>query len=314
VIRNTVFKTHIHMAVIAAGDDTLVEEHLNAATRFRDLSPSENDFPPWVCERFRVARASRVTSTRQIATISVPKECRSILVGDTIGEISGTEAVFPGDGFVQTFCEHASSPVQRITLTRGSNVVAPLILTETTLNENEGAPDLTLTASPDFDETSLTEDLRSMLAAVEQHRLVAIVGRGNELEVWLVDSRSEHPLRTASVPRNDPVSARRAGRSVAEGPEVEAPGSTPTIYRPWYRDPAAWTLVGTGAVLIGVGATLHSVYGRETISESVSLAAMVSGGGLMGTGFVLFFFPVETAPTDKKSARTIPLVGMTKRF
>ena len=311
-VRDIVFKSHIVLAVIAAGDEALVEQHFRAAAAFEDLDPTRADFPPWVCEQFHSIKHQIRLSKERTAKIAQPMGCELHLAGKTVGAVTAGESLFPGETVVQAQCKGRSSLIQRIELLPGETAFSPIFLSDTSLVEDEA--DLRLSAAPGVDPADLTVDLLALLKATSRDRLVAIVGTRGELEVWLLDRRAGRVLRSAAVKSDDVASARRAGVSVATGPETALLPESVAAVRPWYRDPLAWSFVGIGAAALGVGAALYGVYGKDNREEVIALTAMAGGGGLMGTGIVLFFFPMEEKAETAKSAKRIPVLGVRGTF
>ncbi len=314
--RSIVFKSHIHLAVIAAGDERLVDEHLLAAAAFQNMEPRRADFPPWVCEAFASARAELAASLERTASVAVSEECRLFAAGRIVGAVDGTTMLFPGESVFQATCNGKRAVPRRVNLSRGRNEIAPLGLLVTAFEEQTGSNltgDLTLRTAPGVEDADLAGDLLTVLRGTDAGRLVAVIGKPGRLAVWLIDRRSEHPLRSAQTQSAAPAAARRAAASVAVGPEPDTKVPLPTP-RPWYRDKAAWALLGTGVAALGVGVALHNVYGSGTRQESIALATMIGGGGLMGTGFVLFFVPTEETPGGKHRAKAVPVFGMGRTF
>jgi hypothetical protein len=91
----------------------------------------------------------------------------------------------------------------------------------------------------------------------------------------------------------DAGAARAAGAALAAPGDTLAPRGGSSKARPWYKDIAAWTLVGSGVVALGVGLAMYSVYGRPSRLEPIALSLAAGGTGIAGTGVVLFFFPTS---------------------
>jgi hypothetical protein len=310
--RDIVFKSHVHLAVIALGDERLVDAHLRSAARFQELIPTPTHFPPWVCERFNAVSAHDKAKGGEVVKVAAPKGCESTIVGNTVTQFSGAGSIKPGWAVVRTTCGKREGLVQRTEISSTQTGIKPVFLKAASLEVD--AKDLILKAAPTVDETAMNEDLLSLLEMSGKPRLVALIGRSQTLEARLVDYRAGRAIRTAAVKRARTGAPAEAGAAIAAG-LVSTPETRPRAAdRRWYRDPAAWTLVGTGAAILGVGAALFSVYGGESVQESVALGAMAGGGGLLGTGIVLFFFAPKAEAKGVGSAKRIPAVGMSKTF
>lgn len=311
-VQTCVFKSRIHLAVIAADDDPLVEAHLAAAAAFRDREPTTADFPPWVCERFQTVKRAIAQKRAAVATITVMPGCRLHTAGKSVGSYTGTAQVPASGTIAQIVCDDRTSLIQAVDGDWDQRRRAPIFLTAGALLPSEA--DVTLEAAALEKEEPMLADLATLLDAAGGNRLVAVVGAKTTLAVWLIDARSRLPLRVAEADASDLTAIRAAGTSVAAGPKAGESAVRAPAKRAWYRDAAAWTLVGTGVAALGAGVALYAAFGTESPQELGALAATVSGGGLMGTGFVLFFVQPEAAARRTGTARKVPMVGLSQSF
>jgi hypothetical protein len=148
--------------------------------------------------------------------------------------------------------------------------------------------DLTIVADDGSRMRPLVRDALALARRGAWTRLIAVVGKIDSMEVWLVDTDFNGVIRKNSIPRDDIGAASRAAEALLEeqsqnGMELREEK------RPWYKDGLAWTMVGVGGALLAGGLALGQVYGTPSQIEPWAYALIAAGGGAIGTGAVLFF-------------------------
>lgn len=315
-LRRLGFRSHIHLAAIAAGDekDDLVDAHLGAAKAYRELQPSPSEFPPWVCERFASqGDANHPTEHQSTLHLDAPTKCELIWEGHSLGRGPTFKAIPQGEHAVRADCNGTASPVQILRVTGDSIHYRPLLLSVSRVEGTQS--DVTLVATGDHPRDAMVQDILQLARTMEQRRWIAIVGTENRISLWLIDKESGRIIRESSAAARNPEGARLMGQAMSREPVPWKPNGRTGKMGRWYRDPTAWALTGTGAALMGVGIALFGVYGRPSELEPVALGFTVMGGGLFGTGLTLFFLPRPSHHPDRRpTAGTVYSVGLARTF
>ncbi len=316
-LRMLAFKSHIYLAVIAAGDDKddLVNMHLFGAKAYREFQPSPNEFPPWVCERFdSQGETGNDTEQRSTIHLDAPGDCELLWQGRSLGRGPSFTEIPPGTHSVRVRCNEETSPIQILRVEGNSDTRHhPLLLGASRVEETRS--DVTLVATGKHQRNSIVRDILQLAERTHQHRWIAIVGTENRISVWLIDKGTGRIIRESSAIAKNPEGARLAGRAMSREPATWNPTGSARQKRRWYRDPTAWTLTGTGAALLGAGIALFSVYGRPSKLEPAALGFTVMGAGLFGTGITLFFLPRPSQFQDRRpTANTVYTIGVARSF
>ena len=135
-------------------------------------------------------------------------------------------------------------------------------------------------------------------------RLVAVVGKTNIIEVWLIDVDFNGIIRKSSAPLGDANAVGRAVQMLFLEPSSDRNAISMVFVRPWYKDWVAWTMAGAGAAMLAAGFSLNQVYGTPSKTEQLAYALLALGGGTMGTGIALFFTPTfSKSPANESSGK-----------
>ncbi|MCP4606300.1 MAG: hypothetical protein GY847_38280 [Proteobacteria bacterium] len=313
-LRELVFKTHLHLAVIArgAGDSERVEQQLSlAAASFPDHTPAPVDFPPWVCSRFKAIRSQQGSPSGEIQ-LDAPKNCDLVLSGRELGRGVRFKEIEAGEHAVHVRCKGPTSPVQRLVIADQPVSYRPIIIANSRIDAN--ASEFTLVFEKRASVSSIVKDVLSIASAGGWTRAVAIVGRAKEVEVWLIDNEIKGIVRRASAPPDNVKAIGEAGETlVRKLPKVEQ-RVLPAEKRAWYKDSLAWTFVGTGIAALSAGIVLGQVYGTPSNEESLAWALIVAGGGVIGTGVTLFFVPTYSGSAGSTIKGNDVAVGFRASF
>ncbi len=306
-LREIVFKAHVYLAVVARGttDDSLVEGWLrDAALGFPDFKPSTVDFPPWVCDDFDLVK-SRAGSARGSIKIEAPLNCEMFLSGRNLGKDKEIKGIEFGEHAVNVSCAGRASPVQSLIVGRDETVYRPVVISRSQLEVS--VDDVTLVADQGTTPSSIVWDLLAITRAGQWPRSIAVVGKENGVEVWLIDAGIGGIIRKASSDAEETGTAGGALISIIgnEVKQVEPPKK-----RPWYKDGLAWTLVGVGLAAAATGLAIAREEGTPSSKEPLAWALLVGGGGVFVTGTVLFFFPKDAAPNESGTGKSEAAYGL----
>jgi hypothetical protein len=307
-LRVVLFETFLYLAVIARSPNPDLADSLleSAASRFPDLEPGAADFPPWLRDQFLDLR-EHTDWSRGTINFEGPPDCDLRVDGRSIRQ--------PGDKLTDILLGHRTllarchgklSPIVSVEI--GDTPVSwrPIILSHSEIVD--GKDDLVIDFQMEVDDGDMARDLIEIAQAGGWPRLVAVVGRPDSLEAWLVDPERQGLIRKSvtSGKNLDEVGSLGASLS-APDPERDHAGEEGSR-RAWYRDGAAWTLVGTGLAVLGAGIAVARINGEPSSQEPAALALMMSGGVITGTGLVLFFIPRSSNPQGDHDIRS-PMVG-----
>ncbi len=124
-------------------------------------------------------------------------------------------------------------------------------------------------------------------------RLVAIVGTGAAVEIWLVDAEVNRVVRKTQMIKTDARAVEKAIAAIVGDPSLPEWKKDHGDRRVWYKNGLAWSLAGVGAAMLTSGIVLSQVLDRPSSEEVWAWTLIAGGAGLMTTGTVMFFFPVD---------------------
>ena len=289
--RVVLFETYLYLAVIARSSNPDLADSLleSAATRFPDLEPGATDFPPWLRNQVLEWRDH---TERNSGTIHFegPPDCDLRVDGRSVRQ-SGDKLtdIQYGHRTLLAKCRGRLSPIVSVEIGDTPAHWRPILLAHSEIMD--GKNDLVINFQMEVDDEEIARDLIEIAQAGGWPRLVAVVGRPDSLEAWLVDTERQGLIRKSKTSEKDPDGVRSLGASLsAPDPESDQAAEGEGRGR-WYRDGAAWTLVGTGLAVLGAGIAVIKIKGEPSAQEPVAWALMMSGGVIAGTGLVLFFVP-----------------------
>ncbi len=149
----------------------------------------------------------------------------------------------------------------------------------------------------------LEDDLLVITRSGGWPRLVALVGTGKSVEIWLVDGSVETVVRQTRMLRTDSKTVEKAITEIVSDPAVAMWQEDLQDRRAWYKNSLAWPLVGVGVAMLTAGIVLSQTMSMPSPEEVWVWTLIAGGAGLTGTGTVMFFFPVDnkasTGPSKK---------------
>ena len=298
-LREIAFKARIHLAAIADvvdGRETAEEQLSVAAAGFPDLEPSTAEFPPWIHDRFKSLRRSEKIPSGEVTVDTLPG-CELVLSGKVLGKRKRYRNVSPGPHSAQVKCLGQVSPMQYLRVTSGSTTsFSPLLLKRLRVEIDDKR--LKFKTSDTEVVSSLVSEAVELTHYGDWPRAVVVLASEDETDLWLVDSSAGAVVRRASAPTGDRAAVERAGEKLAGRGEDIGRSAKNAEAKRWYKDPLAWTLVGTGAAALGTGIALGQVFGSPSAHEQWLWALIAVGGGMAGTGVVLFILPSGSGAED----------------
>jgi hypothetical protein len=304
-LRSVAFDARLFLAVIARqqGQEQLVDELLaGARRRYPELEPGTADFPPWLRERHGRTTAPATDGAGGV-TVEVPEGCELSVDGRVTEPRAGGEALPDGAAHaLRARCEGRPGPILVVPERAAPARIRPVALFSTDLAAESG--EVVLAAQRGTGDAALIRDLLELARAAGTHRLAAVVGRVESIDLWLVDADRGGLARAARVAR--PGAAGNGGSGAEFDAALERAGSELAgvggveagARQPWYRDGTAWAFTAAGLVAAGTGLILGRVYGAPSEQEPAAWALMAGGAALAATGVVLFLVP---APDDAGS-------------
>jgi hypothetical protein len=124
-------------------------------------------------------------------------------------------------------------------------------------------------------------------------RLVAIVGTGVGVEIWLVDAEVNRIVRKTQMIKTDSKTVEKAIEDIVVDSPMPEWKKDHDDRRVWYKNGLAWSLAGVGAAMLTSGIVLSQVLSMPSPEEVWAWTLIAGGAGLMATGTVMFFFPVD---------------------
>lgn len=302
-VRELVFKAHIHLSVIAKGEEDTLSLKRNferAAQRFPELLPQKVDFPPWVREQFAAVKEAMKTP-RGAIEVDAPSGCEFWLAGRNLGRGRVFKGIHAGRYIAQMRCPEKESSFFSIVVEGEKTNFRPVLTSQTDIVPTQG--EFVLKADDDASEAALVDDALSVAAARNWTKLVAVVGSApGSGEVWVVDRRLKGISKRISLAAFDEISMSNAGYELnANNPDAAALNLSETK-KPWYKDVAAWSFLVVGLAATGVGIGMFNNYGRPSLYEPVYWSLIIAGGGSALTGTALFFAPVVVVPDREVAA------------
>jgi hypothetical protein len=309
-LRRIVFESRLYLALIAKGanDDAVVDRWIAAAARVEEFEPSASDFPPWVRERLSRLRVELAGFPEGAIEFVDAADCELWVDGRYAGVGQGKYTVPRGRHAVYGRCNGERSLVRDIEVGATPVEFAPELLHN--LEVVREGDSLRMEATVDATDDEIARDLFVVARAVGTRRILAIVGRPDAAELFLIDADGVLRKRRALV--EDTAALAEAADALAVGDVPTRPDKASRADKPWYRDGVAWGLVASGLAVWGVGLAFGQIYGSPSAEESAAWAMMAGGAVVAGTGGVLFFIP-SVAPSsksgDSKMSASIGCVG-----
>jgi hypothetical protein len=174
-----------------------------------------------------------------------------------------------------------------------------------------GDGDFLLVKDDDAPLDSVAEDLLVLTRLGGWTRLVALVGTGKSVEIWLVDGSVNRIVRKTRMLKTDSKAVEKAITEIVFDPSVAAWQKDIEQRRAWYKNGLAWPLVGVGAAMLTTGIVLSQTMSMPSPEEVWAWTLIAGGAGLMGTGTVMFFFPVDHGRNRGSSKKNETAWGIT---
>ena len=308
-LRVVLFETFLYLAVIARSSDPDLADSLLSivASRFPDLEPGAADFPPWLRDQFLDLKDGADWS-RGTIHFEGPPDCDLRVDGRSVRQQGDklTDVLF-GHRTLSAKCHGKLSSIVSVEI--GDTPVSwrPIILSHSEIVDDKD--DLVINVQVKIDDDDMARDLIKIAQAGGWPRLVAVVGRPDSLEAWLVDPQQHGLLRKSETSGENPDEVGSLGASLSAPDPARDQAGEDGDRRKWYRDGAAWTIVGTGLAVLGAGLAVARVSTEPSSQEPVAWALMMSGGVIAGTGLVLFFIPRSSDPQGDDDIGS-PMVGV----
>ncbi len=307
-LRVVLFETSLYLAVIARSSNPDLADSLlkSAASRFPDLEPGAADFPPWLRDQFLDLK-DHTDWSRGTIHFEGPPDCDLQVDGRSIRQPGDklTDVLF-GHRTLLAKCHGKLSPIVSVEIGDKPVPWRPILLTHSEIVDDKD--DLVINFQMEVDDEDMARDLIEIAQAGGWPRLVAVVGRPDSLEAWLVDPERQGLIRKNKTSGKDLDGVGSLGASLSAPDPARDHAAKGEDQGVWYRDGAAWTLVGTGLAVLGAGIAVIRINGEPSPQEPVAWALMMSGGVIAGTGLVLFFIPPSGNPQGDQAIRS-PMVG-----
>ncbi len=307
-LRVVLFETFLYLAVIARTPNPDLADSLLSivASRFPDLEPGAVDFPPWLRSQFLDLKDH---TDRSYGTIYFegPPDCDLQVDGSSIRQQGDKLTDIPfGHRTLLAKCHGKLSPIVSVEIGDTPVPWRPILLTHSEIVDSKD--DLVIDFQMEVDDEDMVRDLIEIAQAGGWPRLVAVVGRPDSLEAWLVDPKRQGLIRKSETSGKDLDEVGSLGASLSAPDPARDHAGEDGNRRAWYRDGAAWTLLGTGLAVLGAGIAVIRVNGEPSSQEPAAWALMMSGGVIAGTGLVLFFVPPSGDPQGDDDISS-PMVG-----
>ncbi len=307
-LRVVLFETFLYLAVIARSSDPDLADSLleNVVSRFPGLEPGAADFPPWLRNQILDLK-EHTDGKRGTIHFEGPPDCDLQVDGRSIRQQGDklTDILF-GHHTLLAKCHGKLSTIVSVEIGEAPVTWRPIFLTHSEIADEKG--DLVIDFQMEVDDEDMARDLVEIAQAGGWPRLVAVVGRPDSLEAWLVDPEQQGLIRKAETSGKDLEEVGSLGVSLSALDPARDHAAEDGDRRKWYRDGGAWTIVGTGLAVLGAGIAVARVNTEPSSQEPIAWALMMSGGVIAGTGLVLFFIPRSSNPQGDDDTGS-PMVG-----
>ena len=313
-VRHLTFKSHLYAAQIAdklEGRDAAIP-HIRQAAAMENMSPSAEEFPPWVLEMFDHEKKS---NPRPLGTLSLfaPAGCRLYKDGLDLGAGPTFNGVFAGESYVKVRCEKMESPVTLLTVEKESvTELTPLLLKTGAISATHHTAILQTTV--DAVNPALLSDVAAIGIALRAPRMAVLLAQKKQIVVWIFDCAEHRILKEVRLSRRTPSALAAGAYTILT--DTQSPTSPPlsTPRRKWYQDIAGWTTSGIGLAVLGAGAALHITAKKDSLQLPISYSLYAAGAGLFGSGIILLVLPAVSVNNDLHTHRPSVAFSMIGRF